>query len=129
MGEIILTPEELEAIEREKEARREEIRGKIRELVQKQARLEEYKTSLLTEGNAAESSVNSSVKNYDLSVSTDIQHWAGNLETKGELHQNGLANAVSKYISDINSVIGSINVAKGKIQSEISSLESELNSI
>lgn len=126
MSEVELTPEE---IERRKEEQREYIRGQIRALQLKISRLEHYKEQLGELHGDIGRDVYRPESTYDLTVSSDIAHWAGNLEVKAAGYQHDTASGISSFMSDIMSVMGTINDVIGKINGEIGGLQQALNSI
>lgn len=126
MSEYERTPEEIEA---EKEARRAELRARIAELYGKVRKLEQYRDQLEGKYEQTDNDVYTPEREYDLTVTTDISHWAGDLEKEGEAHQGDIASGLSKFMSDIMTVIGKINAVIRRLMEQIRGLESELASI
>ena len=115
--------------ERQREARRAAIRAEIARLEGKKAKLEEYKQQLIEQEEKTDHEVLKPVSDYDLTVSTDIAHWQGVLESDGETKRNTLASGIGTFISGINTVISTIENVIARIQARIDQLRSELASI
>ena len=109
--------------------REREIRERISSRKRKIERLEEYKDRLRAKHNHIDADVYAPERGYDLSVSTDIVHWAGNLESEGVGYQNSTAEGIRSFMSGISNVIETIEQVIGRLWSEIHNLERELASI
>ena len=123
------TAEELAEIERQKEQHRNDLRNQISALNQKIARLNVYKERLSGKREATNSSVYAPVVAYDLTATSDIAHWAGHLEEKGEGYRDDVAKGVHVFLDDISKVISDIDEVIRDIRTEIGSLQAELDSI
>ena len=126
MSEVTLTDEE---IERQKEEQRNALRAQIAELQRKITRLEFLKGQLEEKYNDINDDVYKPESGYDLTVSTDIAHWFGDLEIEGEGHQMDTANGISTFMSGIMEVISTIDGVIARLRSEIAALQSALNAI
>ena len=118
-----------EAAERERAARRAAIRAEISDCRNKINRLNSYKSQLRTEYDESSNSVHTPGNNYDLTVSTDIAHWVGKLQSDGDTKRNILGLGVNTFMSGIENVIGTIDSVIARLYDKIASLERELASI
>ena len=118
-----------EAAERERAARRAAIRAEISDCRNKINRLNSYKSQLRTEYDESSNSVHTPGNNYDLTVSTDIAHWVGKLQSDGDTKRNILGLGVNTLMSGIENVIGTIDSVIARLYDKIASLERELASI
>ena len=116
-------------IERQKEERRREIRAKIRALRAKIDSLNNYKSQLEEKYASTDNDVLIPESTYDLTVSSDIMHWAGKLEESGEEYQGNTESGIKCFMSGIMEVIGVINRLIERFEDEISEMEDELASI
>ena len=118
-----------EEAERARAARRAAIRREIAECRDKIRRLNEYKAKLDTEHKNSSGNVHVPSTNYDLKVSTDIEHWEGSLETQGDTGRNVSVTKIGTFLKGILSVIGTINSVIQRLEDRIDDLQRELASI
>lgn len=118
-----------EEAERARAARRAAIRAEIADLRDKIRRLNVYKAKLNSEHDESSNNVHIPGLNYDLTVSSDIAHWSGNLQNDGDTKRGATTLNVNNFLSGITKVIGTIDTVIARLNEKISSLERELASI
>lgn len=126
MSDVTLTEQE---IERQKEEQRNALRAQIAELRRKIARLNTLKGQLEEKYNDINDDVYKPESEYDLTVSTDIAHWVGDLETEGEGYQLDTANGISTFMSGIMEVISTIEGVLTRLWADLGALQSALDAI
>ncbi len=118
-----------EAAERERAARRAAIRAEINDCRNKINRLNNYKARLRVEHDESNNNVQVPNINYDLTLSSDIAHWSGKLQTDGDTKRSIVTLGVETFFRGIDSVISTIDSVISRLYDRISDLERELASI
>ena len=109
-----------------KEQKRAELMARINELMELITKLNEYKQQLSEQEEKSCSEVYTPACNYDLTVATDIKHWAGELEQLGERKRENITGAVDGFNMQIEAVISEIDGVIQEIQLEIDDLMGQL---
>ena len=120
---------EREEEERRKEARRNYLRGQIREREGKINRLNGYKGEFIRESDNTINEVINPEDGYDLTVALDIIHWLGKLQEEGEEKKKNLISKGNGYIGEIHDVTVKIDGVITRLQHEIDSLRRELAAV
>lgn len=120
-----MTEAEREALE----ARKAALRAEIAELQRKIDKANDYKERLIEEREKTQSSVNAPVIRYDLTMSSDISHWRGNLEKKAEAIKSDVGAGLHKFMSGINAVILNLDTVIRKLREEKNAKQCELDSL
>lgn len=115
--------------EEERRRRKAEIMAKIHEYERKIHRLEKYIEMLQYRADVTNEGSYIPESEYDLSVSEDIEHWKGKLQSKGVDHQESTASGISDFLSGIGDVISKIQKLITKYYKRIEKLRAELESI